>query len=108
MDLSSLAELGKMAGVAGVAIGMIALIARAVLDRTASLPKAERAPMFRFVAVGAFMIGAFGIFAWLLASVIGIPSGGGPSGNCNITSGGIASGGNKVNCTPAPAPDAKQ
>ena len=86
---------------------MIALIARAVIDRTSSLPKAERAPMFRFVAAGAFTIGAFGILAWLLASVTGVPSGG-PSGNCNVAAGGIGSGGNRVNCTSAPpAPDAK-
>jgi hypothetical protein len=87
---------------------MIALIARAVIDRTSSLPRAERALMFRFVAVGAFAIGAFGILAWLLASVTSVPNGGGPSGNCNVVSGGIASGGNRVNCTSAPpAPDAK-
>jgi hypothetical protein len=106
MDLSSLAELGKVAGVAGIAIGMIALIARAVIDRTSLLPRAERAPMFRFVAVGAFAIGAFGILAWLLASVTGVPSGG-PGGNCNIAAGGIGSGGNTVNSSsppPVPAP----
>jgi len=107
MDLSSLAELGKAAGLAGVAIGMIVLIARAVIDRTSSLRKGERAPMFRLVAIGAFTIGAFGILAWLLASVTSVPNGGGPGGNCNIAAGGIGSGGNKVNCTSPPAPDAK-
>ncbi len=108
MDLSSLAELGKTAGVAGVAIGMIALVAPQFIKGASSLPRAERAPMFRLVAVGAFAIGAFGILAWLLASVTGGPSGA-PGGNCSIASGGIGSGGNTVNCgsspsAPAPKP----
>ena len=102
MDLSSLAEVRKVAGVAGVAIGMIVLIARAVIDRTSALPRGERAPMLRLVTIGAFTIGAFGILAWLVATVAGVPGGG---GNCNVTSGGIASGGNTVNCSsPSPSP----
>ncbi len=104
MDLSSLAELGKVAGVAGVAIGMIVLLVRPMIAGAKDLRPAERAPMFRLLAVGAFAIGALGIVAWLLASVAGAPGGG--SGNCNITSGGIGSGGNKLNCDflpPAPA-----
>lgn len=109
VDLSSLAELGKTAGVAGVAIGMIALIARTVIDRTSSLPQPKRAQMFRLVTIGSFAIGTFGILAWLLSNVAAVPNGGGPTGNCDIVSGGIGSGGNKVNCTSAPsAPDAKQ
>jgi hypothetical protein len=108
IDLSSLGKLGEVAGVAGIAIGMIALIARAVIDRTSSLPRAERAPMFRLVTTWSFAIGAFGILAWLLAIVTGVPNGGRPTGNCNIASGGIASGGNSVNCSSAPsALDAK-
>jgi hypothetical protein len=100
MDLSSLAELGKVAGVAGVAIGMIVLIARPIIDRASSLPRAERAPILRLVAVGAFGVGGLGIVAWLLASLASVPPGG--SGNCNITSGGIGSGGNKLNCDFSP------
>lgn len=86
---------------------MIALIARVLIDRTSSLPRADRAPMLRFVAVGAFSIGAFGILAWLLASMTSVPNGGGPGGNCNVAAGGIGSGHNTVNCTlhdPSPKP----
>lgn len=96
MDLSSLAELGKAAGVAGVAIGMIVLLVRPIVDSTSSLPRAERAPMLRSIMIGAFGIGGLGIVAWLLASLASVPGGGG--GNCNQTSGGIGSGGNKLNC----------
>ncbi len=97
MDLSSLAELGKVAGVAGIAIGMIVLLVRPMIDGAKDLPRAERAPMFPLVAVGAFAIGALGILAWLLASVTGGASSG-ADGNCSISSSGIASGGNRVNC----------
>jgi hypothetical protein len=105
IDLSSLAELGKVAGVAGVAIGMIVLIARPMIERTKDLPRAERAPTFRLIAVGAFTIGGLGIFAWLIATIAAPPAGT-SSGNCNVTSGGIGSGGDKINCDfvpPAPA-----
>jgi hypothetical protein len=101
MDLSSLAELGKVAGVAGVAIGMIVLLVRPIIDHTSSLPRAERAPMLRSIMIGAFGIGGLGIVAWLLASLASVPVGGSP-GNCNQTSGGIGSGGNKLNCDFSP------
>jgi hypothetical protein len=56
--------------------------------------------MLRLVMIGAFGVGAFGILAWLIATVAGVPGGG--SGNCNIASGGIGSGGNKLNCDFSP------
>jgi hypothetical protein len=106
MDLSSLAELGKVAGVAGIAIGMIVLIARPMIEGAKNLPRAERVPMFRFIAIGAFAIGGLGILAWLIATVAAPPTGG-SGGNCNVTSGGIGSGGNKVNCDLSSSPGAK-
>jgi hypothetical protein len=102
MDLSSLAELGKVAGGAGIAIGMIVLIARPMIEGTKDLPRAERAPIFRLVGVGAFAIGGLGIVAWLIAAIAAPPSGG-STGNCNITSGGIGSGGNKIKCDLLPS-----
>ena len=106
MDLSSLAELGKVAGVAGVAIGMIVLLVRPVIDRTSSLPRAERAPMLRLVSIGAFAIGALGILAWLIAGMqIGTTIV--KSGDCGIATSGTASG-NAVNCGPPPAAPAKK
>ncbi len=105
MELSSLAELGKVAGVAGVAIGMVALIARAVIDRSSSLPRARREPMLRLVMLGAFAIGALGVVAWLLAGMqFGTSV---KSGDCGIATSGTASG-NTVNCALPPAAPAKQ
>jgi hypothetical protein len=102
MDLSSLAELGKVAGIGGLAIGMIVLIARLMIERTKDLPRAERGPTFRLIAIGAFAIGSLGILAWLIATVAAPPSGG-SGGNCNVTSAGIGSGGNKANCDFSPS-----
>jgi hypothetical protein len=105
VDLSSLAEVGKVAGVAGVAIGMIVLLVRPMIEGAKELPRSERAPMFRLIAIGSFTVGGLGILAWLIASVASLPGGAG-GGNCNVSSGGIGAGGNKANCDflpPAPA-----
>jgi hypothetical protein len=94
MDLSSLATLGKIAGVAGIAIGAVVVLGRRVIDRIAGVPKAEQAPLLRFVATGAFGIGALGVVAWLVSGLSG--------GNLTVTSGpgGVAAGrdvtGNKI------------
>jgi hypothetical protein len=102
MDLSSLAELGKVAGVAGIAIGMIVLVVRPMIEGARNFPRAERAPTFRLIAIGAFVIGGLGVLAWLIATVAAPPSGG-SSADCSVTSGGIGSGGNKINCDFAPS-----
>jgi hypothetical protein len=102
MDVSSLADLGKVAGIGGLAIGMIVLIIRPMIDGAKDLPRAERAPTFRLIAIGAFAIGGLGILAWLIATLVA-PPGDGSGGNCNVTSGGIGSGGNKINCDFSPS-----
>jgi hypothetical protein len=84
MDLSSLASLGKIAGLGGIAIGVVALLVRPIIDRVSSVPAAERAPMLRFVAMGAFGIGALGIVAWLVSGLSG--------GNVTSGPGGFAAG----------------
>jgi hypothetical protein len=86
MDLSSLASLGKIAGLGGIAIGMVVLLIRPIIDRISSVPEAQRAPMLRFVALGAFGIGALGIVAWLVSGL--------SAGNVTSGAGGVAAGGN--------------
>jgi hypothetical protein len=71
MDLSSLAALGKVAGLGGIAVGVVVLLVRSVIDRVSSVPAAQRAPLLRFVTMGAFGIGALGIVAWLVSSLPG-------------------------------------
>jgi hypothetical protein len=79
VDLSSLASLGKFAGLGGIAVGLVVLLIRPIIDRVSSVNAAERAPLLRFVAIGAFGIGALGIVAWLLSGMSG--------GNVNVTAG---------------------
>ena len=67
---------------------MVVVLVRPIIDRASSVPSAERAPMLRFVAMGAFGIGALGIVAWLVSGL--------SVGNVNVTagSGGQAAGHN--------------
>jgi hypothetical protein len=100
MDLSSLAELGKVAGVAGIAIGLIALLAPQFVSGATSLPRGERAPTLRLIAIGAFAIGALGIVAWLVAGMqLGTSV---KTGDCGIAANGTATS-NTVNCGSTPA-----
>jgi hypothetical protein len=86
LDLSSLASLGKVAGLGGIALGVVVLLVRPIIDRISSVPAAQRAPTLRFVAMGAFGIGALGVVAWLLSGL--------SVGNVTSGAGGVAAGGN--------------
>jgi hypothetical protein len=74
MDLSSLEPLGKIAGPGGIALGVVVLLVGPVIARAAGVPPAQRAPLLRFVAGGAFGIGALGIVAWLVSGLAGGPT----------------------------------
>jgi hypothetical protein len=91
MDLSSLASLGKIAGLGGIAIGAVVLLIRPIIDRVSSVPTAARAPMLRFVAMGAFGVGALEIVAWLVSGL--------SVGNVNADRGGVAIKGDITNST---------
>ena len=84
MDLSSLGALGKVAGLGGLAIGVVVLLVRPLINRASSVPAAQRGPLLRLVAMGAFGIGALGIVAWLISGLQG--------GNVTATGGGVAAG----------------
>jgi hypothetical protein len=79
LDLSSLESLGKVAGLGGIAIGLVALLVRPIINRVSSVPAAERAPLLRLVAMGAFGIGGAGIIAWLVSGL--------SVGNVTVTAG---------------------
>jgi len=49
MDLSSLASLGKVAGVGGIAIGAVVLLVRPLIDK-AGKAKPEQLALFRLIA----------------------------------------------------------
>src|ERR1700724_264755 len=67
MDLSSLASLGKVAGVGGIAIGAVVLLVRPLIDK-AGKAKPEQLALFRLIAIGAFAIGVLGIVAWVMGT----------------------------------------
>jgi hypothetical protein len=68
MDLSQLARLGKVAGIGGVALGVVVLLLRPVIDHSASLPEPVRGWLLLTIAVGAFVIGLLGMVLWGLGN----------------------------------------
>ena len=69
MDIKSLASLGKVAGIGGIALGVLALVLKDVLASSvfAALPAAQAGQLLLVVIVGAFVIGGLGIAAWALS-----------------------------------------
>jgi hypothetical protein len=100
MGLPALETLGGIAGLAGIAMGLVALLVRPIIDHTPVLPLAQRGPMLRLVVVGAFAIGALGILVWAAGSLGGHNTivNGAP---CSNTSAGSSSD-NSVNCGVVP------
>jgi hypothetical protein len=74
MDLAQLKSLGEVAGIGGLAIGAVVLLVRPLIDKLGILPPAQRGPLVRLIAGGAFGIGVLGIGAWLIAGMTGGPT----------------------------------
>jgi hypothetical protein len=68
MDLSQLKSLGEIAGIGGVALGVLVLLGRPLIAPLAALPKDARAGPVKLIAIGCFAIGALGIAAWTISS----------------------------------------
>jgi hypothetical protein len=68
MDLSKLAGLGKVAGIGGIALGVVVLLLRPVIEQSAALPEPIRGWLLLTVAIGAFAIGIMGMLAWVLGN----------------------------------------
>jgi hypothetical protein len=73
LDLGPLAALGKVAGIAGIAVGAVVFIIQTIIRKTSLVPAKQRASTLRLLAIGAFGIGALGILAWVGASISGGP-----------------------------------
>jgi hypothetical protein len=99
MELSSLAALGKVAGLAGIALGVVVLLLRPTIRNLSSLPVKQREPLFRLVVIGAFAIGALGIVAWWSGNSSSRVVTAGP---CGVAAGDTASG-NKISCGAVPS-----
>jgi hypothetical protein len=71
MDLSQLKSLGEIAGIGGIALGVVVLLVRPLIASIAGLPKEARAGPVKLIAIGCFAIGALGIAAWTISSQSG-------------------------------------
>lgn len=89
MDLSQLKSLGEIAGIGGIALGVVVLLVRPLIATIAGLPKDARAGPVKLIAIGCFAIGALGIAAW----TIGSQSGGRQVSTRGAQSPGVISGG---------------
>jgi hypothetical protein len=68
MDLSQLKSLGEIAGIGGIALGVVVLLVRPLIASIAGLPKGARAGPVKLIAIGCFAIGVLGIAAWTISS----------------------------------------
>ena len=84
MDLSPLESLGKIAGLGGIALGVVVVLVRPVIDRVSTTPPEQRASLLRLITIGTFGVGALGIVAWLVSGL--------SIGNVTASGGGVAAG----------------
>jgi hypothetical protein len=64
MDLSQLPKLGKVAGVPGIALGVVVLVLGAVVAAANMLPEGWRGPVMVIVALGVVLLGVLTIRGW--------------------------------------------
>jgi hypothetical protein len=74
MDLAQLVGLGKIAGIGGLALGVVVLLLRPVIEQSASLPEPTRGWLLLVTAFGAFVVGVVGLIVWRLGSLQGAQS----------------------------------
>ena len=100
MDLSQLKSLGEIAGIGGIALGVVVLLLRPLIGTIAGLPKEARAGPIKLVAVGCFAIGLLGIATWTISGQLKGPE----VSTLGNQSPGVISGGDAIiNVGPSPA-----
>jgi hypothetical protein len=68
VDLSPLAKLGKVAGIGGIALGVLVLLLRPVIDRSGSLPQPMQGWLLLTIVAGTFGVGFLGMVLWWLGA----------------------------------------
>lgn len=70
MNLKVLASLGKVGGVGGIALGVVAFLLKDVLANQVfqALPPAQAYQLLQIITVGLFVLGALGILAWVIGN----------------------------------------
>ena len=64
VDISQLPKLGKIAGVPGIALGVVVLLLGAVVAAVDILPEGWRGPVAVVVIVGAVLLGVLAVLGW--------------------------------------------
>ena len=67
MDLSQLKSLGEIAGIGGIALGVVVLLLRPLIATIGGLPKGARSGPVKLIAIGGFVIGVLGIATWTIS-----------------------------------------
>lgn len=62
-SLGQLVQLGKVAGVPGIALGVYALLCLGLIG-SGAVPEAWRGPMYAILAVGAVVLGVVALWFW--------------------------------------------
>jgi hypothetical protein len=68
MEFPKLASLGKVAGIGGIALGVVVLLLRPVIDQSTTLAEPTRGWLLLTISGGAFAIGVLGIIGWIIAN----------------------------------------
>jgi hypothetical protein len=71
MDPAQLVSLGKVAGIGGIALGVVVLLVRRLIGTVQGVPAKDRARTVNLIALGCFAIGALGMAAWAVSSFSG-------------------------------------
>lgn len=91
MDLKALTSLGKVAGIGGIALGLVGILLKDVLANRVfqGLPPQQAYQLLFIIIIGLFVLGALGILAWILAER---PASAGPRANVHAEGGSAAFG----------------
>jgi hypothetical protein len=68
MNPSQLVGLGKVAGIGGIALGVVVLLVRPIIEQAGNVPEPVHAWLLLTIAIGAFVIGALGVVLWVLGN----------------------------------------
>lgn len=87
MDLSLLEPLGKVAGIGGIALGVLLIVFRDIIGKKIfpKLPVAEAYRLLQLITVGVWSVAIVGIVAWVY-----VPHA--STGNVTAGQGGVAAG----------------
>jgi len=64
VDISQLPKLGKIAGVPGIALGVVVLLLGAVVAAAGVLPEGWRGPVIVVIIVGTMLLGVLAVLGW--------------------------------------------